>query len=462
MSSFFYRFSPFLLCAVFCAVLSACGGGSSSSSSATSGSSPITISLTGPAKVTTGDPLTFTAQSNSSAAPISAMSWRISALTLGASALAASGNTDCKTVTKSSSGNDWTCVLQITPPAKLTSDYTYQLTVTVVDSKNNSVSSSANLVIGQEASVTLNPVATVGAAANVTSGSKASLSCTGSGGTSNTGAYAYQWVVNDAAGLSLNITAPANATTDFTAPIVTTATVVTLQCRVTDDKQKTGTALQTVTINPVIKPTIVPISYSGGVAQAGAVVTLDGSKTTRYDVNGNQVTTGTIYFLWKQKSGPTVAINNPSSSIVTIALPSDIVSRTTFLFTLNASNAPIDSNGNSSEPVQQVDVAYFVDSLTPIVLTSYVPTQTVSSGNSAVLSASATSAASGHNVYFSWTQISGPSVVLASANSSNAGFIAPTVTAKTILVFRVSASYLPITSDNPGTASIDLIVQVTP
>ncbi|WP_422959301.1 PKD domain-containing protein [Undibacterium sp. Xuan67W] len=456
VSVFFRIFALVLLTSV-----AACGGGSSGSGGGAS-SSPIAIAFAGPASVSTGDPLTFTASVSSSAAAISSVTWRIEALTLDAAALAASSNTDCKVATKSTTGSDWSCVVSLTPPAKLTADYTYKLTVTVVDAKNNSTSSSTNLVVLKEASITLNPAVKVAANSEVTSGSKATLSCSGSGGTTNTGVYAYQWVISDAANLTLKITSASSAVTDFTAPIVTTPTVVKFECRVTDDKPRTGTAIQTLTINPVIKPTIVPISYSGGVAQAGAAVSLDGSKTMRFDVNGNQVTTGAIYYLWTQKSGPAVSIVNANSAIATVALPSDIVTKTTFLFTLNVSNAPIDASGNSTEPVQQVDVVYFVDSLPPLSITSYVPTQTVASGNNVTLTAATPSAATGHTVYYSWTQISGPSVVLASASSSNAGFIAPTVTSKTLLVFRVSASYQPITTANPGSVSTDVLVQVTP
>ena len=66
-------------------------------------------------------------------------------------------------------------------------------------------------------------------------------------------------------------------------------------------------------------------------------------------------------------------------------------------------------------------------------------------------------------VYYAWTQISGsPLVTLVGANSAKAGFIAPTVSATTTMMFRASASYQPVTVSNPGDASADLIVQIQP
>jgi hypothetical protein len=173
--------------------------------------------------------------------------------------------------------------------------------------------------------VTNNPVAQTGADASVTSGDKVSLSCAGGGTPATSGAaYAYQWVVEDAAGLTISLASTTGASSSFVAPVVKDATTVKLQCRVTDDKQKTGTVTQKITITPVLKPTIVPISYSGGTVQPGAAVALDGSKTTMYDVNGKEVS-GTIYYLWKFKSGPAGAtpltVYNPTSSVASVVFP---------------------------------------------------------------------------------------------------------------------------------------------
>lgn len=450
--------SAFILCFSLC--LAACGGGSGGAAGS-SGAMSITV----PAAVTvsSSEPLSFSGQVSSTAGAITSIGWRLEALTLGSYWVTALGNADCKSVQKNAAGTEATCVLQLTPPTVLSADYTYKLTLVGNDAKGNTISAATTLLVRKEASSTYNPVATVNPELSAIAGDKVALACAGSGGTPAAGAnpYAYQWVVSDAAGLSLTLATAATANASFSAPLVSVPTSVKLQCRVTDDRQKTGSAIQSVVINPLIKPTVIPISVSGGVVAAGSGATLDGSKSIKMDVNGKEVA-GTIYFFWKQKSGPALEISNPFSSVASIAFPQIVNSRTSFVFTLNASNAPINASGVSSEPIQQVDVTYFVDPLPPIALVSYSPTQVVQSGSNVVLKAEAPSNSGANIVYYSWSQVSGPPVLLAGAASGNAGFIAPVVTANTLLVFRVSAGYVPVSVANPGSASLDLIVQVTP
>ncbi|MBC3883538.1 hypothetical protein [Undibacterium griseum] len=453
----------FTLLAAASLLLAACGGGGSSSSG--SAASPVIVSVPAPSTVSSGDALSFTGQASSSAGQITKMYWQIDTLTLGANALTSVTNADCKSTT--TSGNTVNCVLQVTPPAKLTADYTYKLSFFAVDAKGNTSSSSTTLQVLQSASVTNNPTVQVGADATVTSGDKVSLNCSGSGGTpAATGdAYSYQWVVNDAAGLTISLAGTTGAANSFVAPVVKTATTVKLQCRVTDDKQKTGTAIQKITINPVVKPTVVPISYSGGTVQPGAAVSLDGSKTVMYDANGN-LTSGTIYYLWQFKSGPASAlplqVYNATSSVASVVFPSVVTATSMYVFTLNASTAPIAADGTSADPVKQRDVVFVVSPLPPITLTSYNLVQVVQSGASVQLKAETPNYTGSAPLYFSWTQTSLPVVALVGTSSQIAGFIAPTVTVATTLTFRVSADYQPITVANPGSASVDLLVQVLP
>lgn len=456
-------FSRLITFSAISILLSACGGGGTSSSSA--GSTPVAVSVPSASTVSVGDALSFVGQASSSAGQITQMSWQTEALTLGANPLTAITNADCKTM--QTSGNSASCTLQLTPPAKLTADYTYKLTLLATDAKGNTSSTSTTLKVLQSASVTNNPVAQTGADASVTSGDKVSLSCAGSGGTPATSgaAYAYQWVVEDAAGLTISLASTTGASSSFVAPVVKDATTVKLQCRVTDDKQKTGTATQKITITPVLKPTIVPISYSGGTVQPGAAVALDGSKTTMYDVNGKEVS-GTIYYLWKFKSGPAGAtpltVYNPTSSVASVVFPSVVTTTSTYVFTLNASTAPIAADGTSADTVKQKDVVFFVSALPPITLTSYNLVQVVQSGASVQLKAETPNYTGSSPLYFSWTQTNTPLVTLVGTNSQIAGFIAPTVSVATTLSFRVSADYFPITVANPGSASVDLLVQVQP
>ncbi len=458
------------LLSLCCALaLTACGGGSGGSTTPGSntggnGAAPLSVSVPAELTVTTGDPLTFLGQASSSAGAITKMQWQTEPLTLSANPLASVSNADCKTSSTSNNGNDANCTLKVTPPAKLTADYWYKLTFSATDVRGNTASASTTLIVKQDASVTNNPVAKTAGEITATSGDKVSINCNGSGGTPADGdfPYSFQWVVNDGKNLTIKFANPDSASTSFIAPVVTEATTIKLQCRVTDDKQKVGTALQTVNINPIVKPTVVPLSYSGGLVSAGATITLDGSKSLKFDANGKIIEGGQIFYLWKQKSGPTVQVFNPSASVASVSLPKFLSVRTAFEFTLYASNSLILPDGSSVDPVKSMDVVFFVEPLPVISLVSYTPIQTTISGTAVTLKADAPGNVGNGTIYYSWTQVAGPVVALAAANTSNAGFIAPSVTASSILVFRVAASYQPITTANPGSATLDVIVQVNP
>jgi len=455
-----------LICAL---ALSACGGGSGTSSTSgntTGGNSaaPLTVSVPAELTVTSGDPLTFLGQASSTAGAITKMQWQTEPLTLAANPLASVGNTDCKTFTSSNNGNDANCTLRVTPPAKLTADYWYKLTFTATDVRGNTKSASTTLIVKQDASVTNNPVVKTTGEITATSGDKVTLTCNASGGTPADGdfPYSFQWVVTDAKGTTIKFANSEVANTTFIAPVVTESTTIKLQCRATDDKQKVGTSTQSVVVNPIIKPTVVPLSYSGGLVTAGSTITLDGSKSLKFDANGKIIDGGQIFYLWTQKSGPSVQIFNPSAAVATVSLPKFLSSRTAFEFTLSASNSVILPNGSSVDPVKSMDIVFFADPLPTIGLVSYTPIQSVISGNAVTLKADAPGNTGSGTIFYSWTQVSGPSVVLAASNTANAGFIAPTVSTSTLLVFRVVASYQAITTANPGSASLDVIVQVNP
>lgn len=440
--------------------MAACGGGSSGSGgSGGTSASPMAISVPDALTVVTGAPLSFVGQASSTAGVITNTYWQVENLTLSANPLAVVSNADCKSMQTSAAGSAATCILQVTPPAILTADYTYKLTFNAVDVRGNTIKASTTLLVKQEASTTANPVAKVSGTTTATSGDKVNLSCAGSGGTpAVTGdPYSYQWVVNDAAGTTINLVPTDAANSSFTAPVVTTSTTLKLQCRVTDDKQKVGTAIQSVTVTPIVQPTVVPISYSGGIVAAGTNITLDGSKSVKYDATGKVDSSTPIYYLWTQKSGPAVQIFNSSSSVAGALLPKFIDTRTPFVFTLSVSNSSITPGGFSLTPITQTDVVFYVDPLPPISLVSYTPVQVALTNSAVTLKVDAPSN-TGNIVYYSWSQIAGPTVALAGASTNNAGFIAP-ATAGT-LIFRAVGSYQPITPANPGTASIDVIVVV--
>jgi hypothetical protein len=82
-------------------------------------------------------------------------------------------------------------------------------------------------------------------------------------------------------------------------------------------------------------------------------------------------------------------------------------------------------------------------------------TQTVTSGQLVALQGSG-SDPEGRSLTFSWSQVQGPSAIVSNANSANASFIAPQVTASTVLRFKLTVS------DGSLTAEAFVNVTVTP
>ncbi|MFZ6754892.1 hypothetical protein ACO0KY_16100 [Undibacterium sp. Dicai25W] len=460
-------------------VLSACGGGGATSGGSSSGSitsnGVVSVSVPAPMTVSTGDPLSFVGHASSSAGGISNMYWQVNTLTLGANPVTAVGNSNCATTQADTSGNGVNCTLTLSPPTLLTADNTYQITFFATDAKGNTNSSSTTLKVLQSASSTGNPVVTAGANAIVTSGDTVPLTCSAvAGSTAPSGVtFAYQWVINDGAGLTFNLINSTTATGSFVAPVVTQATTVKLQCRVTDSNQKTGTAIQTVTINPIVLPTAVPISTSGGNVLPGATQQLDGTASKLYDANG-KVTTGSIYYLWKYTSAnPTtsspITVINPNNAVASIVFPTVVTTPTTYTFTLYASSSAIDPTNLSA--LKQYPVVFYVSALPPIVLTITNPIQQVNSGSIVTLAAntSGTSTSGGTlpPIYYSWIQIGGPSNVgLINLSSASTGFIAPSFPSGTIpqnFTFTVCASYqTPVVCPGPGSYTSNALVSVSP
>ena len=472
-----FRFVRHVLISTLALVLSACGGGGSSggSSASSATSSAVVVTVPAPMTVSTGDPLTFVGHAVSSAGGISSMYWQISTLTLGANPVTAVGNSSCTVTQADTSGNGVSCTLSLTPPTLLTADNTYQLTFYAVDAKGNTNNSSTTLKVLQSATSTSNPVVTVGSTSSVTSGDTVPLTCSAvAGSTAPSGVtFSYQGVINDAAGLTFNLLNSTTANGSFVAPVVTQATAVKLQCRVTDSNQKTGTAIQTVTINPIVLPTAVPISTSGGNVLPGATQQLDGTASKLYDVNG-KVTTGTIYYLWKYTSADPstsspITVINPNNAVASIVFPTVITTPTTYTFTLYVSSSTIDPTNLST--LKQYPVVFYVSALPPIVLTITNPIQQVTSGTIVTLAAntSGTSTSGGAlpPIYYSWIQIGGPSNVgLINLSSASTGFIAPPFPAGTIpqnFTFTVCASYqTPVVCPGPGSYTSNALVSVSP
>jgi|GEM_PF-1717216 len=206
----------------------------------------------------------------------------------------------------------------------------------------------------------------------------------------------------------------------FFAP-ATPATLV-FEVRVSDAFGGSAADQITVVVEPSTRPNNPPVPNAGPDRRAplSSVVALDASASS--DPDGDALT-----FVWRQVSGPTVAIANATTAVaqvVTPPTPASLVFEVTVTDAFGASNADrvtitAVAAGDNRAPVAQAGRA-----------------MQVLLGANARLNASASSDPDGDPLTFAWRQVSGPGVTLVGANTVSPAFIAPA--APTSLVFEVT------------------------
>jgi len=377
--------------------------------------------------------------------------------TNGSSALPVS-NGACSVTTKSTNSgtNTWNCVAGLTAPPGITSAQDYTLTLTATDTVGTVMTSTSTVTLTPASGVTATPVAVASVPATATSGATLAASCVGSQGYAATpGIYSYQWTATPA----LSFTTPSAGMTSFVAPSVTTATPYQLTCTVTDSNQNSASTTSTVTISPSTVSTIVPSVVQGTDTSPNAVVSLNGSGSTWVNASGTTIP-GTIYYNWTQSSGPTVTILNANSANASAIMPSTATATSSVGFTLTLSNQPFVNGITSGTITASAQVVYFLSQNPPLTLSTTFSTAPTA-GSYVIVPVIATGTpVTTLPLYYSWTQIAGPSVILGGANTSTLDFAAPSSAAT--LEFQVNVGYAPVTVTNPGDASMNIVVDVTP
>lgn len=295
---------------------------------------------------------------------------------------------------------------------------------------------------------------------SVQSGSTAPLNCSGPKDSS------YQWVIESNGGIAIDLSSYNSARSSFVAPMVKAPTTTSFICRMTVTNTIPATATTqastaATTVTSRIAVTIEPPTVD---SSATLMTTIVGNKTAApgqrlpllantnwFDYKASPTIGPVINYSWTLgASAPAGTVLTPAngSAMVEVLIPSGLTAPVFFPVTVIAT-----SGGKSS----QSSITVLADPSASMAFTMTPQAQSVVSG--AVVTFNATS---GPNLFYQWTQVSGPTIALGGGGTNTVGFVAPVVTTPTSIVVRAAIGYSPITTTNPGIYFLDGVVTVTP
>jgi len=201
-------------------------------------------------------------------------------------------------------------------------------------------------------------------------------------------------------------------------------------------------AIAVITIMHINHPPVANAGTDQTVNQ-GYIATLDGSKSKDLD-NGDSLT-----YSWKQIGGPTVILNNATSSMATFTAHSNIPSDTTLVFKLTVKD---NKNATSASTVKVTDK--YIPPLNQPPTANPCKDQTVNAGDKVTLNGSGSRDPDGTIVSYRWMQTSGPPVTLSGADTSPT-FTAPIISSDTALKFSLTVKDdKGVTSNNPAIVTV--------
>jgi hypothetical protein len=289
-----------------------------------------------------------------------------------------------------------------------------------------------------------------GADYSVQGGGVAPLHCDASGGT---GPYAFQWVIKDSGGLPISLSGYNLADTSFTAPAATASTPVQLECRATDNVGAIATSTVTATVasSGTSATTLVARLKNASTVTPGQVVQLDTTGTGWYNSSGVSTNGPVVNYAWTTTASG-VSFSDNAGVAPTFVVPTTITTVT---------NIPVTVTVTSGGQTSSATTVYTVDPNGVIKLSVTPPASTgsVSNPQAFQFAANAQYTGAARNLYYQWTQVSGPTTSIGGDSTATMG-VSPTATGT--YVFRLAVGYQPIDALNPGLYFTDVVLQMTP
>lgn len=294
---------------------------------------------------------------------------------------------------------------------------TYTITYTAQDAAGNQADP-VTRTITVRVPINTPPIAQAGPDQTVNEQTQVTLTGSGTDPDEDGGISSYVWTQMGGEP-AVTLANAGAASTTFMAPDVSVDTTLTFQLMVTDNRGAPGFSTTKVTIKAVdgTKP----------------VITLTGPATI-------ELTVGDTY----TDAGATATDNVDGTVTVTTTGSVDTTQAGTYTLTYNAKDAA----GNEADPVTRTIV---VKAANVAPTTNAGGDQIVNAATLVTLNGTATDS-DGTIASYAWTQVGSSNLVsLSNADAAQASFTAPTVTADTVLTFKL------VTTDDKGASSEDTV-----
>ncbi|AGC44518.1 M36 family peptidase [Myxococcus stipitatus DSM 14675] len=231
---------------------------------------------------------------------------------------------------------------------------------------------------------------------------------------------AFSWT--QTAGPTVELDDPTSATPTFAVPEVTADTKFTFGLVANDGLVASARSNITITVRQVDRA---PVAEAGEDQTVGSrtTVTLTG---TAEDADGEAIT-----YAWTQLEGTPVTLTGATTATASFKAPDVTGASAVLRFSLVA------TAGGKASAASVVTITVTRANRVPVVEAH--GTYTVHEGGGVKMVATAEDA-DGDEVKYRWTQVAGPSVTIQGADTEEAYIVAPNVSEKTVLLFRVRAS----------------------